>query len=293
MIFGAHESIAGGLDLAVKRGQQATCDTVQIFNKSNSQWKARPLDDAEVERYLAATEETGIDVTCSHASYLINLASPDRALNGKSCRAFKVEVERCNRLRIPHLVFHPGSHVGSGAEGGMTRIALNMNRVLSEVPDNQVTLCLETTAGTGDNLGARFEELAQIIDLIEDTEHVGVCLDTCHIFAAGYGLTAAADYRKSMKSFDDTVGLERLKVIHVNDSKTEQGSRRDRHEHIGKGHIGMDGFSHLVNDRRLRQIPMILETPKGADLAEDVENLTILRDLVKKTAKKTAKKESK
>ncbi|MBT3341796.1 MAG: deoxyribonuclease IV [Gemmatimonadetes bacterium] len=281
LIFGAHESIAGGLDLAIERGQQATCDTIQIFNKSNSQWKARPLDDDEVDRYLAAIEATGITVTCSHASYLINLASPDRTLNAKSLRALKIEVERCNQLQIPHLVFHPGSHVGSGADRGMARIARNMSRALSEVADNRVTLCLETTAGTGDNLGRKFEELAQIIEMIEDTQYVGVCLDTCHIFAAGYPLTSEADYKATMKQFADTVGFDRLKVMHVNDSKTEQGSRRDRHEHIGQGHIGLSGFGHLVNDRRLKKVPMILETPKSAELSEDVENLKILRGLVK------------
>ena len=237
---------------------------------------------AQVTRYFEAIEATGIQVVCSHASYLINLASPDRSLNGKSMRAFRKEVERCNVLGIPNLVFHPGSHVRSGAEAGMRRIARNMNRVLDDIVDNSVTLCLEATAGTGDNLGRTFEELAQIMDMIDDADHVGVCLDTCHIFAAGYGLRSKADYEKTMKSFGDIVGHTRLKIIHVNDSKTEQGSRRDRHEHVGQGHIGLSGFRYLVNDRRLRTVPMILETPKKEDLADDVANLSLLRSLVTK-----------
>ena len=279
MIFGAHESIAGGVDLALDRGQRATCDAIQIFNKSNSQWKARPLDPDQVERYFVAIEATGISVACSHASYLINLASPDKALNEKSQRAFGKEVERCNLLGIPNLVFHPGSHVGSGADAGMKRIAKNMNRVLDQVADNLVTLCLEATAGTGDNLGRTFEELAQIIDLIDDAEHVGVCLDTCHIFAAGYGLRDEVEYNQTMKEFGSVVGFDKLRIVHVNDSKTEQGSHRDRHEHIGEGCIGLDGFRHLVNDRRLRRVPLILETPKSDDLSEDVTNLKLLRSL--------------
>ncbi|MBT4100340.1 MAG: deoxyribonuclease IV [Gemmatimonadetes bacterium] len=282
MIFGAHESIAGGVDLALDRGQRATCDAIQIFNKSNSQWKARPLDADQVERYFAAIEATQISVACSHASYLINLASPDRSLNEKSQRAFRTETERCNLLSIPNLVFHPGSHVGSGADAGMKRIARNMNRVLDQVTDNSVTLCLEATAGTGDNLGRTFEELAQIIDLIDDTEHVGVCLDTCHIFAAGYGLRDEGEYKQTMKEFGSVVGFDKLRIVHVNDSKTEQGSHRDRHEHIGEGCIGLDGFHHLVNDRRLRKVPLILETPKSNDLSEDVTNLKLLRSLMRK-----------
>ncbi len=287
MIFGAHQSIAGGVDLAIERGQRATCDAIQIFNKSNSQWKARPLDSDQLDRYFAAIETTGISVACSHASYLINLASPDRSLNEKSQRAFRTEVERCNLLGIPNLVFHPGSHVGSGAEPGMKRIAKNMNRVLEQVADNAVTLCLEATAGTGDNLGRSFEELAEILDLIDDADHVGVCLDTCHIFAAGYGLSEAADYRQTMKDFARVIGFGKLRIVHVNDSKTEQGSHRDRHEHIGKGFIGMDGFHHLVNDSRLRKVPLLLETPKSNNLSEDVENLKLLRRLATQPEKST------
>jgi deoxyribonuclease-4 len=282
MLFGAHESIAGGVFNAIFRGQAATCDTVQIFNKSNNQWKAKKLTGEEIERFFEAIEETGVTVACSHTSYLINIASPDKALNEKSYKSLREEMERCDILKIPNLVMHPGAHVGSGEETGMNRIAAVLNRLFDSLPDNRVVLCLETTAGQGSNLGYRFEQLAGIIEKIEDKNRRGVCLDTCHIFTAGYPLKEPKDYRKTMKTFDDTVGLERLKIIHVNDSLKEFASRRDRHEHIGQGHIGLAGFRNLVNDHRLKKVPMILETPKGEDLKEDIENLKILRSLVKK-----------
>ncbi len=281
MLFGAHESIAGGVFNAIERGYKATCDTIQMFNKSNNQWRARKLEAEEVDKFFKAIETTGVTPATSHTSYLINIASPDAALNGKSFESLKEEMERCRLLRIPNLVMHPGSHVGSGEEAGLNLVAENINRLFDELRDNTVTLLLETTAGQGSNLGYTFEQLAYLIERTEDKEHVGVCLDTCHVFAAGYPLADAKDYRKTMKRFDDVIGLDRLRIIHMNDSMKELGSRRDRHEHIGKGHIGLDGFRNFVNDRRLEKVPMILETPKGEDLAEDIENLSVLRGLVK------------
>jgi len=282
MLLGAHESIAGGIFNAVYRGQQATCDTIQIFNKSNNQWRAKKLDDDEIERFFEAIDETGVTVACSHTSYLINIASPDKALNEKSYKSLREEMERCEILKIPHLVMHPGSHVGSGEETGLDNIAENLNRLFDSLRSNRVVLCLEATAGQGSNLGYRFEQLTHIIDKVDNKPQMGVCLDTCHIFTAGYPLTEPKDYQKTMKAFDNTVGLERLKIIHANDSLKEFASRRDRHEHIGRGFIGLEGFRNLVNDRRFKKIPMILETPKGEDLKEDIENLKILRSLVKK-----------
>lgn len=281
MIFGAHESIAGGVYNAITRGQDATCDAIQIFNKSNNQWRAKKLVDDEVDQYFAAIEETGVTVACSHSSYLINIGSPDDALQTKSRNSLQEETERCNRLKVPNLVFHPGSHVGSGEEPGMDRIAENMNRVLENIPDNTVTLCLETTAGQGSNLGYTFEQIAYMMERVDDKDHVGVCLDTCHIFAAGYAITEPKDYKKTIKAFDDTIGMDNLKIVHTNDSKTEFGSKKDRHEHIGEGLIGIQAFENFVNDKRFRNIPFILETPKGDDLADDVENLAKLRALVK------------
>ncbi len=288
MLFGAHESIAGGVHKAIQRGKQATCDTIQMFNKSNSQWRAAALKSDDVDMFFRLQEELGVSVATSHSSYLINIASPNTALNRKSFLALKEEMERCNLLRIPNLVMHPGSHVGSGEAAGLALVAENINRLFDALADNHCTLALEATAGQGSNLGAQFEHLAYLIDKTEDKEHVGVCLDTCHIFAAGYDISTPSAYRKTMKAFGDTVGFEYLRVFHLNDAKLPLGSRRDRHEHIGKGHIGLDGFRSIVNDRRLKHVPLILETPKGEDLAEDVENLKVLRGLVKKRPSRTA-----
>ncbi len=281
MIFGAHESIAGGVYNAITRGQEATCDAIQIFNKSNNQWRAKKLVTDEIDQYLAAIEETGVTVACSHSSYLINIGSPDDALQTKSRNSLQEETERCNILKVPNLVFHPGSHVGSGEEPGMDRIAENTNKVLAEIPDNTVTLCLETTAGQGSNLGYTFEQIAYMLDRVDDKDHVGVCLDTCHIFAAGYSITDPKDYKKTIKAFDEIIGMDNLKIVHTNDSKTEFGSKKDRHEHIGEGLIGIQAFENFVNDKRFKDIPFILETPKGDDLTDDVENLAKLRSLVK------------
>jgi len=281
MLFGAHESIAGGVHKAIERGKQATCDTIQMFNKSNNQWRAAQLKQDDIDQFFRLIDETGVTVATSHTSYLINIASPQKELAEKSFKSLKEEVERCNTLKIPTLVMHPGSHVGSGEETGMNQIATYINRLFDEVKNNKVTLLLETTAGQGTNLGYSFEQLAFMIDLVEDKDHIGVCMDTCHIFAAGYPIVDAKDYKKTIKSFDDIIGLDYLRIIHMNDSKKEFGSKRDRHEHIGDGFIGLDGFRNFVNDKRLKKVPMILETPKGEDLTEDIENLKILRGLVK------------
>lgn len=282
MQFGAHESIAGGVFNAIYFGQKATCDTVQLFNKSNNQWRAKKLGAEEVDKFLAAQKETGVSVACSHAGYLINLASPDKALNQRSYGSFQEEMERCNLLKITNLVVHPGSHVGTGEEEGMNRVAENLNKLFEILRDNTVTVCLETTAGQGSNLGYSFEQIAYMIDRVKDKSHIGVCMDSCHVFAAGYPLIDSKDYKKTMKSFDEVIGLDKLKVMHLNDSKKGLGSKVDRHEHIGKGEIGLEGFRNIVNDRKLAKIPMVLETPKDEDLKEDIENLKILRGLVGK-----------
>ena len=283
MKFGAHESIAGGVFNAIYFAQKATCDLVQMFNKSNNQWRAKKLETAEVDKFFAAQQETGVGVACSHAGYLINLASPDPALNQKSYDSFKEEMERCNLLKITNLVIHPGSHVGTGEEAGLNRIADNLNKVLGELKDNIVTVCLETTAGQGSNLGYTFEQIAYLIDKTEDKAHVGVCMDSCHVFAAGYPLADPTEYNKTIQAFDDIIGLSKLRVLHLNDSKKGLGSKVDRHEHIGKGELGIEAFRNIVNDKRLAKIPMVIETPKEEDeLATDAKNLKILRDLVKK-----------
>ncbi|MEK7774638.1 MAG: deoxyribonuclease IV [Candidatus Zixiibacteriota bacterium] len=282
MLFGAHESIAGGVDKAIERGKQATCDTIQMFNKSNSQWRAATLKPEEIERYSALQKELKISVSTSHASYLINIASPDKALADKSVAALKEEMERCEVLKIPNLVLHPGAHMREGVEKGIARVIASLNRLFDSLQNNNVTLLLETTAGQGSVLGSTFEEIAAMIQGAEASEKVGVCLDTCHIFAAGYPISDSGDYKKTIQQFDDAVGIDKLRIIHMNDSKKGLGSHVDRHEHIGKGEIGLDGFRNIVNDKRLAHIPMILETPKEEELLEDIENLKVLRGLVAK-----------
>lgn len=282
MLLGAHESNAGGAFNAIYRGQKATCDTIQMFNKANSQWRAKPIEQDELDKFFKAIEETKITVSCSHASYLINLASPDKDLNLKSYESFKLEMERCAMLKIPNLVVHPGSHVGSGEQEGMDRIIANLNRLFAELRNNTVTVCLEATAGQGSNLGYTFEQLAYMIAGVKDKTHIGVCVDTCHIFAAGYPISDPADYKATMKKFEDTVGLGRLRILHLNDSKKGLGDKIDRHEHIGEGKIGIEGFRNILNDKKLSKIPMIIETPKEEDLEEDIKNLALLRSLIKK-----------
>lgn len=283
-LLGAHVSIAGGVFNAPFNGKEATCDVVQMFTKSSNQWRAKALTDEDAEKFVAAQEETGIRVVCAHDSYLINLASPDKSLYDKSYNAFFDEMRRCELLDVPNLVMHPGSHVGSGEETGLKQIADSFNRMFDDDPGGKVTICLETTAGQGTNLGYRFEQLAQIIDMVENKDRLGICLDTCHIFAAGYAISTENEYKASIKTFDRVLGLKKLRIIHVNDSKKGFGSKVDRHEDIGKGEIGEKPFGFFLNDPKLAKIPKILETPKKS-IADDIRNLNVLRSLVAKKKK--------
>jgi deoxyribonuclease-4 len=278
--LGAHESTAGGLYKAFERAQSAGCDAVQIFVKSNRAWAVKPLTEEDVARFQAGAEETGIQPVVGHASYLLNLATPDEALWTKSRDVLIIELERCEALGVPYLVLHPGSHVGTGEEAGLARVAQALGEVHAATPGFRTRVLLETTAGQGTSLGYRFEHLAWLMAHTPEGERLGVCLDTCHVFAAGYELSTPEGYAATMESFDRIIGLERLEVIHLNDSKGHLGSRKDRHEHIGKGYIGLDGFRHVLNDVRLAGLPGLLETPKSADLHEDRENLAVLWSLV-------------
>jgi deoxyribonuclease-4 len=281
-LLGAHMSIAGGVFNAFLHGREVGCGTIQIFVKSTNQWKAKPLADEEVEKYHQLQKETGINPVVAHDSYLINVASQDRALYAKSREALKIELERCQRLKIPFLVMHPGSHVGAGEKIGLATIAKALNEIFEELEDKGTKIALEATAGQGSNLGYQFEHLAEIIGQVKQENRLAVCLDTCHIFAAGYDIRTAQGYKDMMTRFDQIVGLGRLGAIHFNDSKKGLGSRVDRHEHIGKGEIGKEAFGFFLNDSRLAKVPKILETPKGPDYAEDKANLKVLRSLVKK-----------
>jgi deoxyribonuclease-4 len=280
-LLGAHMSIAGGVFNAFLHGKSAGCNTIQIFVKSNNQWRAKPLSDEEVEKYHHLQKETAIDPVVAHDSYLINAASQDKALFAKSRDALKLELERCQTLKIPHLVMHPGSPLGAGEKVGLATIARAINEVFDELEDRGTKIALEATAGQGSHLGYKFEHLADIIGQVKQQSRMAVCLDTCHVFAAGYDIRSAEGYKSVMTEFDHIIGLPRLAAIHFNDSKKGLGSRVDRHEHIGEGELGKEAFGFFLNDSRLARVPKILETPKGPDLAEDKMNLKVLRSLIK------------
>lgn len=278
--FGTHASASGGVDKALQRAIDVRATSCQIFSKSERQWRAKPLEPDVVERFKEERERTGIQQIVSHASYLINLASPKEDLIEKSMGGFTEELERAHTLGILGVVLHPGAHTGSGVETGIARIAESLNRLHDELPHITSLTLLETTAGQGSALGRSFEEIAAIIDQVEAKDRVGVCLDTCHIFAAGYDIRTAEGYRQVMDEFDRVIGIGKLRALHLNDSKMPFASNKDRHEQIGEGEIGIEAFRAVVNDTRLSGLPGILETEKDADGDYDRKNLELLRSLV-------------
>ena len=231
-------SVAGGVDKAVLRGKKVGCDVIQLFTKNNNRWKSKPITEEGIEAFKKNVSETGILPFASHDAYLINLAAPDPEIYRKSLESFLDEMDRAELLGIPGLVFHPGSHVGSGEKEGIKKIAESLRRLLDERPDYKVKLLLETTAGQGSSIGYRFEHLAEIMEKVNEPERLGVCFDTCHVFAAGYDISNKKGYDKTFKDFEDIVGLQYIEGFHLNDSKKGLGSRVDRHEHIGKGELG-------------------------------------------------------
>lgn len=283
--IGAHMSIAGGVDKAVRAASKIGFQTVQLFTKNNNQWKASPLTDAQISAFRLALDETGVADPVVHNSYLINLASPDDRLWNQSIDAMTVEVERCEALGIRDIVAHPGAHVGSGEEAGIGRIAAALDEIHRRTAGVSVTIDLETTAGQGSCLGHRFEHLGGIIARVAAPERLGVCVDTCHIFAAGYSFATVGEYDETMDQLDRAVGLGRVRVWHLNDSLRECGSRVDRHAGVGRGHLGLEPFRRVVNDARFHPIPMILETPKGEEGGEDLDalNYRALRQLEQET----------
>lgn len=279
-LIGAHQSIAGGIHKAFERAEYAGCTALQVFTKNSNQWHAKPLTDEDIASYkTAASKSTVVAPIVAHDSYLINLCAKDSTLLQRSRHAFVDELRRCEALGISYLNFHPGAHTGQGEEEGIKRIIESLNWAHEETKGFAVRSVLETTAGQGSAIGYRFEHLRTIIDGVDDHERMAVCIDTCHIFAAGYDISTEKGYGEIMKEFDAIVGLKRLVAIHTNDSKKPLGSRVDRHEHIGKGAIGKTGFRMLMQDERLFSVPKILETPKGEDLKEDKINLRMLRRL--------------
>jgi deoxyribonuclease-4 len=273
-------SAAGGVSKAFARGESIGCDTMQIFTRNQNRWDSKPLDPAEIERWQAAAAASPIQPVVSHGSYLINLASPDDSLWDKSIEAFVDELQRAEALGLLGVVLHPGAHMEQGEDVGIARVIAGLDRCHAATPGFRTLTLLEITAGQGTTLGYRFQQLATMRGGVAEPERVGICFDTCHAFAAGYDFRSAEGYAAMMDELDQVIGLDLVKCFHLNDSKGGPGSRKDRHEHIGQGAIGLAGFAHLLNDPRLAGFPMVLETPKSDDMHEDVENLAALRALL-------------
>ncbi len=283
-ILGAHMSIAGGYYRAVEQARSVGCDTVQIFSKNNNQWEGKPLTDDDVTLFREALVRHKIVSPVAHSSYLINLAAPDKELWQKSIDALLVELQRAGRLGIPYVIVHPGAFTTSSEARGLKRIAQAIDRIHRRVDDSDARILLENTAGQGSSLGWNFAQLGKLFELLKQPDQVGVCIDTCHAFAAGYDWRDAAGYDCTLAELEQHVGLDKVRAMHLNDSKRELGSRVDRHEHIGEGEIGRGGFRRILRDERLVHIPMYLETPKGEEDGEDLDhrNLAVLRKLARK-----------
>ncbi|MCE9529584.1 MAG: deoxyribonuclease IV [Planctomycetes bacterium] len=280
-LFGAHLSIAGGCHNAIEKAVSYGMTTVQLFTKNSNQWLGKALTDDDIAIFRKMLKASGLKYPTAHDSYLINLASPDETLYRRSIEAFVDEVERAERLGLSYLVTHPGALMGASEEDGLKRVAQAIDETHARTPSFKVKILLEATAGQGSTLGYRFEHLASIIGQVDDAKRLGVCIDTCHIFAAGYALGTRSEYEATMNEFDRIVGLKRLKLFHLNDSKKPFGSRVDRHEHLGQGCLGLEPFRMIVQDSKFQKLPMILETPKESDENPDMDsiNLGILRDL--------------
>jgi deoxyribonuclease-4 len=272
-------SAAGGCYRAVQRARDCGCDCVQLFSKNNNQWRAKELTDEDARKFQTALAELKISHPLVHDAYLINLAAPDEGLWRKSLESFRIELLRAQRLGIPCVVTHPGSYTYASEEAGIARVVQALDEIYGKQPAIKARCLLETTAGQGSSLGWRFEHLAEILSRVQSPEMLGVCVDTCHIFAAGYPLAPRRDYLATLRAFDKIVGLQQIRAFHLNDSKRELGSRVDRHAHIGEGRLGLEPFRLLVNDRRFRHIPMYLETPKGMKEGVNLDaiNLATLR----------------
>ena len=278
-LLGGHVSVPGGVRNAPERARAATCDCMQIFSKNQMQWSSRPLDPEDVRQYKENLVAHGVKETVIHDSYLINLGTPDKALMEKSRGAFLDEVLRAEALGGRNLIFHPGAHMGAGEQAGLRRVADSLNWVRKEAGSGSVCFVLEITAGQGTLLGHSFEQLAKVIDMLEDQRNVGVCFDTCHAYAAGYDVKSRKGYEKTFELFDGILGAGMMKAMHLNDSKGKQGSHLDRHAQIGEGFLGLECFAHFMNDDRWEGVPMVLETPEGEKRYR--QELEALRSLVK------------
>ncbi len=277
-ILGAHLSINGGYENALYEARLLDCSALQIFTKNANSWKEKEVTGIQVQKFEQARHETGICSIGSHTSYLINLASNNPLVRARSIRALRNELYRSEKLKLSHVVLHPGSHMGSGEAKGIDRIIKGLNAVLNDFSLSCPLVLLETTAGQGTSLGSRFEQLAAIMQKVSKSGQIGICLDTSHIFAAGYDIRTLETYEHTMNGFDSIIGLRNLRLFHLNDTKKALGSRVDRHEHIGRGYIGMNAFEYIMNDPRFFHIPKIIETPKENEM--DRVNLELLKNLV-------------
>src|SRR6266581_2239664 len=279
ILLGAHMSLRGGVSMAIERARSIQCTAMQIFVKNNMQWFARPLQRGEIRAFLDHVQRGELLSIFGHANYLINLAATNPQFHANSIRALSEELIRANQLELPFLVVHPGAHLGAGEEAGLDKVIESINRVLARIPKVKTRIALETTAGQGSCLGHKFEHLAYIISRVREPQRLCICLDTAHVFAAGYDIGSESAVRKIFAQFHRTIGLDRLVAIHLNDSQTARGARVDRHEHIGKGKIGLAAFRFIMRDHRFRKSPKVLETPKAKDLREDLMNLKALKAL--------------
>jgi deoxyribonuclease-4 len=280
ILLGAHMSIGGGAHMAIERACSIDCSAMQIFVKNNMQWFARPLTKDEIRAFRDHAQRAQIAAAFAHANYLINLAATNPQFHANSLRALAEELTRADQLGLPFLVLHPGAHLGAGEAAGLNKIVGSIDQVFAMIPKVKTKIALETTAGQGSCLGHKFEHLAFIKQNVRDPERLCVCVDTAHLFAAGYDLSTVAATKATFAQFDRVIGRANLVALHLNDSKTARGSRVDRHEHIGKGQIGLEAFRFIMCDRRFAKIPKVLETPKAKDLKEDVENMRTLRSLI-------------
>lgn len=280
-LLGAHLSIAGGLSKAVHQARALACTALQVFTKNANTWRERVLSVVDITDFKAAVKKTGIVHTAAHTSYLINLASPDSGKRSKSIRALKEEIRRASQLGIPYVVMHPGAHMGRGTMAGIQSLTDGINQVFEAIPENTVRLLLETTAGQGTCLGHRFEQIAEMLQAVACQDRIGVCIDTAHIYAAGYDIRNQTSFNNTIAEFEAVIGLHHLHMIHLNDSKKGLGSRVDRHEHIGKGTIGIECFKMMMNDPRFKFVLKIIETPKkGSGDNCDKQNLKRLLSLI-------------
>ncbi len=278
-LLGAHMSIAGGVDKAIDRGKLLECTAIQIFVKNNNQWFGKPLPEEEVKSFLAKRKATGIFIF-AHTGYLINLASINPDNHAKSIQSMLEELEKCEELKIPFVVLHPGSHGGQEEEKGIKRVAHSLNHLIKDTAGYKVKIALETTAGQGNGLGYKFDHFKQWFEQVSEHTRLGVCVDTCHIYAAGYDIKTESGYESTWSEFNNLVGFNNLLAFHLNDSKKELNSRVDRHEHIGQGLIGPETFGRLLNDEMFKDLPMVIETPKDPEMKLDRMNLDLLRRLI-------------